>query len=923
MKFVFTRILFFILLLSLTWHLNSFAVSLSPQAVEKLRKEGRLEEWVRKANLARAKGVWQPSSNAYLVGYGKGIPTSVESLRAIALLVDFGDNEHIKDTSEFSSLLFSQGTFPTGSMRDYYLQNSYQQFDLNGAVYGWVRAPENYSYYVNSEFGIGGYPQNVQRLVEDAVNAADPYVDFSDFDINGDGWVDALIMVHAGPGAEEGGTNPNLIWSHKWNTSYEMNVDGVMLHEYAMQPEVMGSGELVHVGVFCHEFGHVLGLPDLYDTDYSSEGLGNWSLMASGSWANDGNTPVHFDAWCKYKLGWIEIDTVISNLSNAELPRIETIPKAFRLWANGQIGPQYFLVENRQKIGFDKHIPGSGLVIYHVEESAPGNDQEWYPGHTEYGHYKVALEQADGRFDLEKGNNRGDIKDPFPGWLGRRAFEDTTTPNSRDYYDNPTQVAVWNISDSYSVMYANLDVTWSRHNLVLQNLFFNDSTGGDGDGSPEAEETVELYLFLCNCWAALDNAYLIASADTEGISFTIDSVNFGNIGAGDTVDNYGSPLEFTVAPGFPNKKVNFTFHVCGNGGTYCTDLIRGVNIGLTEVLLVDDDDYSSGDSNYVAIYQGVLDQLDVLFDVWDKKAAPEPSFALSSYPILIWFTGNHRVSLFSSQDVQKLMDYLDGGGNLFLTSQDAAQKLSSSGEWIDSLFLVDYLHASYGGGYGHERYLAVGVPGDPVGDTLYMFFGEISAPANQISKDILLPDLDATEILKYTTSFHSLGDSVAGIKYQGDFKVVFFGFGFEGMDSSGNKFLGRYLSKPAFVMERVLNWLRGSSDVFDWGEEFTSLPKAIHLYQNYPNPFNPSTNITFTVYGSQFTVHTPIHTTLKIYNIRGELVRTLLDEVKPPGVYSVIWDGKNQKGDEVSSGIYFYQLKAKDHSEVRKMILLK
>jgi hypothetical protein len=106
-------------------------------------------------------------------------------------------------------------------------------------------------------------------------------------------------------------------------------------------------------------------------------------------------------------------------------------------------------------------------------------------------------------------------------------------------------------------------------------------------------------------------------------------------------------------------------------------------------------------------------------------------------------------------------------------------------------------------------------------------------------------------------------------------------------------------------------------------EEPTSVPQQFALHQNYPNPFNPSTSIRFAVDGPRFMVHRPVHTTLKIYNLRGQLVRMLLDEEKQPGRYTVIWDGKNDKGEEVASGIYFYQLITENNKATKKMVLLK
>jgi flagellar hook assembly protein FlgD len=120
-------------------------------------------------------------------------------------------------------------------------------------------------------------------------------------------------------------------------------------------------------------------------------------------------------------------------------------------------------------------------------------------------------------------------------------------------------------------------------------------------------------------------------------------------------------------------------------------------------------------------------------------------------------------------------------------------------------------------------------------------------------------------------------------------------------------------------MDRVLNWLRGTSDVFDWEEESVNRPREIHLAQNHPNPFNPATSIQYSIGGRQ----RPVHTTLKIFNVIGQLVRTVVYEEKLPGVHSVTWDGKDERGNEVSSGVYFYQLRARDQTETKKMILLK
>jgi hypothetical protein len=208
-----------------------------------------------------------------------------------------------------------------------------------------------------------------------------------------------------------------------------------------------------------------------------------------------------------------------------------------------------------------------------------------------------------------------------------------------------------------------------------------------------------------------------------------------------------------------------------------------------------------------------------------------------------------------------------------------------------------------------------------VGDTLYIqTWGGLGNPNNQVSPDVLVPDGSAVQILRYADLNWVITDSVAGIRYQGeDYRLVFFGFGFEGMNPTGQLYSGHYLSKPHFVMERVLDWLQEHTDVPDFEEEQASIPRSVALLQNYPNPFNPDTRIHFTVNSGRF----PLRTTLKIYNIRGQLVRTLLDEEKKGGDYAVLWDGRDEKGKEVSSGIYFCRLSAGSSSEVKKMVLIK
>jgi immune inhibitor A len=793
--FVVFSVALFLTLSTIVW-----AVSFSPEIVEKLRREGKLGEEIAQYMNAKQRGLDEPST--HLLNLNKGA-AAVDTIRPIVLCVDFSDNVHQHDTSEYSLLLFSKNyVFTTGSMRDYFWEAAYQKKDLPGAVAGWFRMPQTYAYYVDGQGGLGPYPTNAQKLTEDAVNAADPYVNFANFAHNG--VVDALIIVHAGPGREETGSD-NDIHSHKWQMSSPMYKDGVQLWVYDMDPEEHPGGALIDMGVFAHELSHTMGAADMYDYGYESNGLGNWSIMASGSYLGGGNTPAHLDAWNKSKMGFNQVTRLLSNQTNVEIPQAETSPVAYRLAYKGNLVTQYFLVENRQKTGFDRYLPGEGLLIYHVDETMSNNDNEWCPGDPATPHYKVALEQADGYYQLEgcNGLNEGDGGDPFPGIYDKRAFDDTTRPNSHVYYDTSTMVAVWNITDSDSIMYANMDVTWSRPCIYLASFTIDDAApGGNGNGRPEGGETCKLYISLQNIWAPLTGTVVTGSVDAAGINFSDNISSLGTIGTGSTVNNNSDPMQFTVDPNFVGKPVIFTLNVQGNGGAYNIDLNKEVWAGFADILIADDDTGSAAD--YRSYYTSALDSMRTIYDIW--TAQTNPGITFNKYKYLIWFTGDHKTDLFSQAQVESLMSFLDKGGRLFLTSQDAAEVLSASSDPWDTLFLRHYLHVGYDG--DNPRHFAAGDSGDEVGDTLWIYPENTPGANNQTSKDNLVPDSLADVVLYYADSNFGQTDSIAGIKFQGDYKLVYFGFGFEAINSGGSYFHGKWLSKPELVMQRVLNWLK-------------------------------------------------------------------------------------------------------------------
>ncbi|MCA9224706.1 MAG: M6 family metalloprotease domain-containing protein, partial [Planctomycetales bacterium] len=322
--------------------------------------------------------------------------TAKRKMHALALLVDFSDNRGHRPAAEFQKLLFDSSN--PNSMASYYQEMSRGSLSVDGEVVGYIRAPKPYSYYTNGQSGTGGaFPRNTPGLLTDALKKFCKTDNLKRFDTDGDGFVDGIFLIHAGGGAEAE-PDPNkrrdMIWSHKWVLPTPFINSGVQVFAYSTEPE---DGR---VGVFAHEFGHVLGLPDLYDSTYRSRGIGDWCLMAGGSWGGGGDQPCRMSAWCLSELGWLKP----TNVKSARTLKLDTLEKsakgAYRLWTKGKSGPEYFLIENRQQVGRDISLPGSGLAVWHIDESQSGN--------TNPLSYRVALVQADGKRDLEFDRNGGD-----------------------------------------------------------------------------------------------------------------------------------------------------------------------------------------------------------------------------------------------------------------------------------------------------------------------------------------------------------------------------------------------------------------------------------------------------------------------------------------------------------------------------------
>jgi immune inhibitor A len=392
------------------------------------------------------------------------------TVRVIVVLVEFPDQRFDPghDLAHFKRLFFSNNSAGQKSVRDYYREVTNDLVQIEGEVVGPYLLPNAIATYAHGASGIGAALPNAQTMAFDAAVLARHAVDFSPYDNDHDGYVDAYVIVHAGLGGEVTG-NPHDIWSHKWVFSGgPLPVNSTKLYAYLTVPED------AKIGVCCHELGHLLfGFPDLYDPDYSSHGVGNWCLMAGGSWGGGGDVPTHPSAWCKANQGWVAVDNPTSN-GSVRLEDVKSSHRIQRLWRNGAASTEYFLLENRQQTQFDASLPGHGLLIWHIDENIAGNSNEL--------HYKVALLQADGRNDLahppSPTNRGGDQGDPFPGATANTKFGDNTRPNSKAYNGQPTGVSVTQISEHNGVVTAQVQVRQAAAPWV--HLASADGSSGSG-----------------------------------------------------------------------------------------------------------------------------------------------------------------------------------------------------------------------------------------------------------------------------------------------------------------------------------------------------------------------------------------------------------------------------------------------------------
>ena len=316
-----------------------------------------------------------------------------------------------------------------GSVHDFYYENSYGQLNLTADVMGPYVCDSNAGYYGRNDNQSMGY----QAFATEAIMAAAPHIDFSDYDNDGDGIVDCVHILFAGYGEEAGG-GADCIWSHKWNLFNPITQNNTTINTYSCSPEFGGSygNTLTKIGVICHEIGHVFGAPDFYDTDYEGSngqfpGTGKWDIMASGSWNMGGASPAHHNPYTKSEIyKWTTLKTISSPNCYTLLPASTDSSSFYKL--NTTTPGEYYVIENRQLINFDRGLLGHGMIVYHAHADLmmggavnATHPQKFYVV-SAASHNRIPTGPVNTYTGVDNGNT------PFPGTTHSHILNDTTTP---------------------------------------------------------------------------------------------------------------------------------------------------------------------------------------------------------------------------------------------------------------------------------------------------------------------------------------------------------------------------------------------------------------------------------------------------------------------------------------------------------------
>lgn len=402
------------------------------QAQSKLQAKVQARNAHRIAKRTKHKAAWGAESN----------PISGER-KGLVILVNYKDKKMQHTQAEYNDYFNKAGYSDnncTGSVRDYFLSQSYGKFSLDFDVMGPVTLSKNLSYYGDNDSD--GNDKHAAEMVAEAVKLAVSGIDLKKYDWDGDGYVDQVYVVYAGYG-EHADAPANTIWPHEYELSEAakyndgpgaLTINGVTIDTYACSSELRGSSgnKMDGIGTACHEFSHCLAIPDMYDTSADGEnfGMNVWDLMDYGSYNGEdgfGETPAPFTSYERMYCGWLTPVELTQPCNVNDMPAITKEPVAYLIRnANPKFPGEYYLLENHQQESWDAYAPAHGMLILHVDF----NSDVWKQNtvNNVASHQRMTIIPADGK--LSHYNTAGDT---WPGTSKKTALTDSSNPAAKLY----------------------------------------------------------------------------------------------------------------------------------------------------------------------------------------------------------------------------------------------------------------------------------------------------------------------------------------------------------------------------------------------------------------------------------------------------------------------------------------------------------
>ena len=416
--------------------------------------------------------------NELLRGIGHGGHMDYSKFRGLIILINYTDRKYADyvpsnyepfdfydamiNGHDYNGFTLPGGTKVDcmGSVRDYYYDNSFQQFDPHFDILGPVDVP-----YACTD----AHQFDCDSIFFAALEALDPDVDFSQYDTDEDGTADMVFFLVAGFGSDHSSNNRDYLWPHMKDFTDSPVLDGVNFRLYACSTNMTGEeneyyisyNNVSGIGPICHEFSHCLGLPDFYDTDGDGSGGASrqypmtWSVMASGFKNNMGRNPAGYSLYERYALGFAQ-PTLIEGEGTITVPALETSNMGYRM--NTANAGEFFLIENRQRVKWDKNLAGPGMLIWRVDST---NAEVWennlVNANPNHNYYELLRAKFNGLNDS--------YNDPFPGVANVTSITNATQPNMRTWDGKLSRYAFVNIAEADSIITFDVVVDNSKSSI--------------------------------------------------------------------------------------------------------------------------------------------------------------------------------------------------------------------------------------------------------------------------------------------------------------------------------------------------------------------------------------------------------------------------------------------------------------------------